>query len=260
MEILVVGQSHLAAIRDAAAIRRARNPAATRARILHTLQPQFAPEIIGEDGAEGEGASFAPALAEEIAARIARRRPLVVSAIGGNAHNMLALIRHPRPFDFRLDDAIDAAAPPIDRDVEPIPLALVTAALARGLARDRLRLRLLSELLSGLGAGPLVHLHSPPPVADDRWIAARAEDWFATRGLATAGVAPAPLRHRMWRLASRLIAETVTALGGQVQPTPAAALDAAGYLRANFAGDATHGNAAYGEAVIAGLEERASPH
>lgn len=250
MEILVVGQSHVAAIRAAADARRARDPAAPRTRILHTLQERFAPEIVGE----GEGAHLAPALADEIAGRIARRRPLVVSAIGGNVHNALALVRHLRPFDFHLSgETPPSGSPPpdplSDPPVQPIPEALIVAALDQALARDRLRLALLSDI-----AGPLVHLESPPPIADDDWIAAQADAWFVARGMAVQGVAPAPLRYRMWRLTNRLMAETVASLGGRVQPAPAAALDAAGYLRLDFAGDSTHGNARYGEAVIAALE------
>ena len=252
MEILIVGQSHVAAIRAAGDARRARDPAAPRTRVLHTLQQRFAPEIVG--GGEGEGAGFAaplapvfaPALADEIAERIVRRRPLVVSAIGGNVHNALALVRHARPFDFHLSGE---DGPPLDPAAEPVPEALIVAALEPALARDRLRLELLTAI-----AGPLVHLESPPPVADDAWIAAQADAWFVARGMAVRGVAPAALRYRMWRLTSRLMAATVASLGGRVQPAPAAALDEAGYLRLDFAADTTHGNARYGEAVIAALE------
>ena len=50
---------------------------------------------------------------------------------------------------------------PIDPAAEPVPEALIRAALEQGLARDRVRLRRLAEF------GPFIHIESPPPVRDD---------------------------------------------------------------------------------------------
>ena len=239
MNILVIGQSHIAAIRDAARARREADPERPRTRVIHTLEPQYTPEI--------ESGAFAPALEDTIRDQISRHAPLVASAMGGNFHNTLTLIRHPRAFDFMLTDE---GGPPLADDAEPIALGLVQATLEAGLERDFTRLRLLRAI-----AGPFVHLESPPPVRDDGWIAAHADRYFGERGLASHGVAPAGLRWRIWRLNARLFRARVEALGGRVLAVPAAVQDADGFLRPEYAGDATHGNAAYGETMLQALEQ-----
>jgi hypothetical protein len=167
--------------------------------------------------------------------------------MGGNVHNALGLLAHPRPFDFRLSGE---PSPPLDPNAEPIAEALVTAALQAARATDRRRLALLADI-----AGPFVHLESPPPVANGAWVAAQADAYFRDKGGAVPAIAPAALRHRIWRLHSRIVRAEVAALGGRFLPVPAAVLDADGFLDPAFAADATHGNAAYGEAVIAALEQ-----
>ncbi|ATE64028.1 hypothetical protein [Rhizorhabdus dicambivorans] len=237
--ILVIGQSHIAAIRSAAKTRREADPERLRTRVIHTMEPQYAPEV------EGEG--FTPALEEAIRDQIARNAPLVASASGGNVHNGFALIRHPRPYDFLLSDE---DGPPLDPEAEPVTEAQVRAALEEGLVRDRLRLSELKRI-----AGEVIQLESPPPVADSGWIAAQADAYFKDRGLADLGVAPAALRYKIWRLHSRIVARYCAELGIAFLPVPAEARDERGFLRLDHAGDATHGNEAYGEAVIRQLEE-----
>lgn len=245
--LLVIGQSHVAAFRAAARTHREAQPAGPRTRVIHTLEPQFAPEIEGiADTADLYGeARFGEALVAAIRDQIARHSPRVVSVMGGNAHNLLSLVRHPRPFDFRLTGE---DGPPIDPDAEPIPEALVRAALMDRLHHDLARLRLLRALV-----GPFVHVESPPPVYDAALIAARAESRFGAIGSAEA-IAPPGLRYRMWRLNSRLFREAVEALGGRFMPVPTEVCDERGFLRPEFAGDATHGNEGYGEALIRALE------
>jgi hypothetical protein len=251
MSILVIGQSHVAAIRAAARIRREADPERPRTRVIHTLEARYAPEITGEGRAEDEeGVRLSPPLAAEIAAQIDRHHPFVASCIGGNAHNVLALLRHPRPFDFRFPD--EPSIEPGD-GAEPMPLALVRAALEAAMARDLLRLRMVAA-----AAGPLVHLESPPPLADPELIAACAEGYFLERGITAAAVAPAPLRHRMWRLHGTIMREACAILSVPFVPVPAEALDEAGFLRPELAGDATHGNAMYGELLIRHLERTAA--
>ncbi|MBU3076997.1 hypothetical protein [Sphingomonas quercus] len=242
MNILVIGQSHVAAIRDAARARREADPDRPRTRVIHTLEPRYAPELVSA----GDEARFTDALAAAVRDQIDRHHPRLASVMGGNYHNAIGLLRHPRPFDFLLSDE---AGPPPDPDAEPIAEALVRSALAAGLARDFARLTLLRAL-----GGPFIHVESPPPVRDGDWVAARADAWFRERGGPAIAVAPAALRWRLWRLNSRLFREAVEGLGGRFLPVPAETQDADGFLRSDFAADATHGNAAYGEAVIRALE------
>lgn len=239
--ILVVGQSHVAAIRAAARTRREHDPDRPRTRVIHTLEARYVPELADDQS------RFAEPLASDIRDQIGRHDPLVVSCIGGNIHNVLALIRHPRPFDFFLSGEVGA----LDPNAEPLAEALVRAALIARMGRDLLRLRLLAEM-----ARPFVHLESPPPLADATAIARQADAFFRDRGIMAADVAPAGLRHRIWRLHSRIVAETCDEIGVRFLPVPAAAMDEAGFFRPEYAGDATHGNEAYGELLIRMLEDR----
>lgn len=240
--ILVIGQSHIAAIRAAAKARREADPDRLRTRVIHTIEPQYAPELVGE----GEDARFSPALIETIADQITRHAPLVASASGGNVHNAFALIRHPRPFDFLLSDE---DGPPLDPEAEPLTEAIVRAALEAGLVRERIRMR---EI--GRNCGAVIQLESPPPLADSAVIAAQADAYFRDRGLDTLGAASPGLRYKIWRLHSRIVARYCAELGLRVLPVPGEVQDEAGFLRPEYSGDATHGNQAYGEAVIRALE------
>jgi len=245
MNILVIGQSHIAAIRAAAKTRRERNPERPRTRVIHTLEPHYAPEI----DEQGEEPRFSAPLEATILDQIARHGPLVVSAMGGNFHNALTLLQHPRPFDFSLSGE---PSPPFVRGAEPVPESLVRAALEHGLARDFTRLRLLRAV-----TGPFVHLESPPPVRDDGFIRDSAEAWFKDKAGGEIAIAPAALRYRIWRLNTGIFRKAVEALGCRFQPVPRETQDADGFLLPQFAGDATHGNEAYGEAVIRSLESGA---
>jgi hypothetical protein len=241
--IFVIGQSHVAAIRSAAKTRREADPDRPRTRVIHTMEERYAPELVGE----GDGMRFSLALEEAIRDQIARHDPVRASVSGGNVHNGFALIRHPRPFDFQLSAE---AGLPFDPAAEPITEAMMRAALESALDRDRARLR---EIARIMGPG-VIQIESPPPLADDGRIAALADGYFRERGIATLGVAPAPLRYKMWRLHSRIVADTCTELGLRYLPVPPETQDERGFLLPELAGDATHGNEAYGEAIIRALE------
>ena len=241
--ILVIGQSHVAAIRSAAKTRREADPYRPRTRVIHTLEERYAPEMVGA----GDDTRFSPALEEAIRDQIARHDPIRASASGGNVHNGFALIRHPRPFDFLL--SIEAG-PPLDAAAEPITEAMMRAALESALDRDRARLR---EIARIMGPG-VIQVESPPPLADDAQIAALADSYFRDRGISAQGVAPAPLRFKMWRLHARIVAGYCADLGFRYLPVPTEVRDGEGFLRPELAGDATHGNEAFGEAIIRALE------
>lgn len=239
MPLLVVGQSHVGAIQAAAKTHRERYPDEPRTRVIHTQSELYAPEFAGE--------VFGTKLRAAIADQIARHTPRVASVFGGNAHNMISLMRHPRPYDFELQG--EGQGPPRDGEAELVPEALVRAALEARLQTDFLRLRLFHE-----AAGPFIHLESPPPLLGDVFIRDRAEKHFRdTTGRAIDPASPG-LRWRIWRLNSQMLRAAVEALGCRFMPVPVETQDADGFLRLEFAADPTHGNEAYGEAVIRKLE------
>jgi len=245
--LLVVGQSHVAAVRAAARTHREAFPDQPRTRVIHTIEPRYAPEFVNVAGGDYAAATFGPALRAAIEDQIARHSPRVASVVGGNVHNVLALMRHPRPYDFRLSDE---EGPPLDEDAELIPETLVRATLTARLAPDFARLRALSGI-----AGPFFHLESPPPVRDEAFITARAEGLFRDRAEGEVIAAGPGLRWRMWRLTSRLMQSAVEQLGSRYLPAPALACNADGFLNLDFAADPTHGNEAYGELLIRAIED-----
>jgi len=246
MNILVVGQSHVAAVRAAARTHREAFPDEPRTRVIHTVEEVHAPEFENVVNGDYSAATFGVRLRAAIEDQIARHAPRVASVVGGNVHNVMALVRHPRPFDFLL---AEDHGPPPDEGAELIPEALVRATLRAQLAPDFARLRALKAV-----AGPFLHVESPPPVRDDAFITARAEEAFRGRGGAPIAAAGAGLRWRMWRLSSRLIRDAVEELGCRYLPAPAAARDPDGFLSLDFAADPTHGNEAYGELLIRAIE------
>ena len=244
--LLVIGQSHIAAVRAAAKARREADPDTPRTRVIHTLEEVHAPEFEGVANGDYSQARFGTRLVTAIEDQMARHDPRVASAIGGNVHNVLALMRHPRPFDFLL---AGEEGPPPDAGAEMIPEALVRAALVGRLQPDLARLRLLRGVV-----GPFIHIESPPPVRDEKFILSHAESWFRERAQTEMVVAGAGVRWRMWRLVSRLMRKAVEELNGRFMPVPESVRDADGFLRLDHAADPTHGNAAYGAAVIDALD------
>jgi hypothetical protein len=193
-------------------------------------------------------ARFGAALKAELAQEIELYNPRIASMMGGNAHNALALVRHPRSYDFLLPH--EPQGPAMEDGAEPIPFALMRATLARHIAPDLLRLKMLRNVI-----GPFVHVESPPPLRDGEFIRARADAYFtSSTAIDTLGVAAVGLRWRMWRLNSLLFCEAVEALGCRFMPVPSSTQDENGFLRPELAEDATHGNAAYGMIIISAVE------
>jgi hypothetical protein len=247
MNLLVVGQSHIAAVRAAAKAHREAFPDEPRTRVIHTLEPVHAPEFENAVGGDYAEARFGAKLRAAIADQIARHQPRIASVVGGNIHNALALMRHPRPFDFMLSGE---KGPPRDEGAELIPEGLIRATLLERLQPDFARLRALFEI-----AGPFIHVDSPPPVRESDYISTHAEAWFRDRVEGEIVAAGVGVRWRMWRLTSRLLREAVERLGGHFLPAPPETQDAEGFLRLDYAADPTHGNLAYGEALIRAIED-----
>lgn len=244
--LLVIGQSHVAAVRAAAKTHREAFPDEPRTRVIHTLEEVHAPEFVNVADGDYSAAAFGPKLRAAIKDQVARHDPVVASVMGGNVHNVLGLLRHPRPFDFLLPDE---HGPPFDQGAELIPMALVRGALQARLAPDFARLRALREI-----AGPFIQIESPPPIRDEAFIAERAEKAFRDRSQGEIVAAGPGVRWRIWRLSACLLRAAVEELGCRYLPVPAAAQDEQGFLRRDFAADPTHGNEAYGALLIGAIE------
>jgi len=90
-----------------------------------------------------------------------RRDGHFVSMIGGNMHNMIGLIEHPRRYDFL---APGRSGPPTDPERELIPYDAMRAHLEASLEPY---FGWIAEL-AGLFPGRRLHLASPPPIPSTR--------------------------------------------------------------------------------------------
>jgi hypothetical protein len=64
------------------------------------------------------------------------------------------------------------------------------------------------------------------------------------------GIAPAALRLAMWRLRCDIMKDLCGSISGHYLPVPACSLDADGFLKERYWGNATHANQYYGELVV----------
>lgn len=180
----------------------------------------------------------------ELIAR-SRDHDLVVSCIGGNQHQMIALIQHPQPFDVTLPGEPDI-------HVEPgsvlVPYQQIRALLDSGIrGRDGERLRQIREA----ARGKVYHLLPPPPKEDVAHVLANHETPFARAGIVERGVTPAGIRLKIWKIQSDVLAALARELNIILLPPPAAALTSTGFLAPDYyADDATHANHGYGSLVI----------
>jgi hypothetical protein len=208
---------------------------------------------------------YEPILADEVElnpalvaalTRLRDERPIQAGllSIYGNAHTLFALVKHPRPFDFVLAEQPEL---PLDPESELIPEAFVEAAL-----RDRMTRT--EPLIAGIARHfpvPLFQIESSPPVRSAEHVLATRESVFwDVLKLGELGVAPDFLRYKLWRLHSRLVREVCDKHGVTFVAAPSETQDADGFLveAGCTRGDATHGNAWYGEHVLRQLYAVAS--
>lgn len=162
------------------------------------------------------------------------------SMIGGNAHNVLGLLRHPHPFDFVLPSAPGL---PLDPAAEVLTYGYLAAALERMISIDLEAMKMLRA------KAWFAHLESPPPIGDDAHIQEHLDPYF--RGQPSPVIAPKGLRYKLWRLNSEIIATFCAANDIGFVAAPETTIDD-GFLAPRFyALNATHANKAYGAELLA---------
>lgn len=252
LRLLCIGHSHLRCVREAAEL--AADSLSAAGITINTLvlqQPRMNPDLTAADP---DAEWLTDAQHHELLA-LAEDADDVLLSVGGNAHIVFGLVEHAQPFDFVMDPV-----PTLATGRQPVPRALVHAALAgSSLYRRHSALRhRLHGILRGAVRSPLAQIESPPPARDDAHI--RRHPGFYRDLIAERGVAPAVLRHKLWRLHSALVAQDCHDHDIAFIAAPLAVQDAAGYLAAPaLADDPTHANAWYGRRLIEQLVRRHRP-
>jgi hypothetical protein len=184
-------------------------------------------------------------------ARRLRSDDVLVSLVGGNQHAVFGTIQHPQPFDFALPGE---QAPRRRKGVEIIPFRTLWDFFSSGI-RDGDG-AVIAALRSATQAR-MIHVLAPPPKHKNMFIESHHDTYFKKEGIGRLGVSSADLRMKFWKLQNLAVEEICAGLGIETLPPPPEALDPNGFLAGTFyAGDATHANIAYGELVLAQLEDR----
>ena len=249
--ILIVGHSHTASVLGALSVRNKHWAAPDGLHVGVVNLPKLMPSLglTTRDVTVLEPPA-PPRLHAEVIAEIERlvvpdSRLYLVSMIGGNAHNVLGLIRSDVPFDFILPEAPQL---PLDAGAQLVPYTAMRAVLEQRMQNDRNTLEALRRLYPGV----LLHMESPPPPRDDEYVAGALEDF---RTLFPDGdVVSATLRYKLWRLHSSIVERYCHELGIIFVQAPIEARDAEGYLAPQAYGNATHGNAWYGSRLLGQME------
>ncbi len=237
---LILGHSHLAALQNAYARGLAGAAPSGRAFAPHFLYIGRAKDAPPDP--KSPPGHVPPAA---IAALAQFSGPAVVSCIAGNDHTVFGLLNHQRPFDFVLASEPDL---PLSAEAEILPARLVRATLR---ARMSIAVQLLTAVRK-LVPGVLIHLEPPPPVPSAEHIHAHP-GVFAGK-MAELGISPAPLRYKLWRLHSAILADLCGDLGITMLPAPRDTQDAHGMLlQEGWNPDPTHANAWYGARLLRDL-------
>ena len=183
--------------------------------------------------------AFHPEIAETLG------RGPVFSAVGGSVHSVMAMVQHPRPFDFVLPSRPDL---PIVAGAEIVPFAAIRRAMAAAVEEYLQIMRLVRRQATAR----VFHLEPPPPLEDGGRVQADVP-WMFFPDL-TREVAPASLRYKCWRLHSELVAAFCAEQDIAVIPAPSEATDSRGYLKPVHYLDAMHVNASYGALVLAQMK------
>lgn len=175
-------------------------------------------------------------------------RTVVVSMVGGNAHNLLGLLQPSPPFDFCLDESPDL---PLAPGADILPQGQVAAILDRAVQAE------IAPILRALKATAnteIWHLESPPPIRSNDHIAQHLEDRFQQQGKHTT-VSPPAFRYKLWRLHSASVRRLCNNLGVRFLPHPAVAVDKDGFLLPmHVPGNATHAAVSYGRLQLEQLD------
>ena len=219
---VLIGHSHAKAIFEAAELQGVR---------LNGYNFWSAPQ----PALNADRSAFHPKIAE-----VLQRGP-VFSAVGGSVHSVMAMVQHPRPFDFVLPSRPDL---PMIEGAEVVPFAAIRRAMAGAVAEYLQIMRLVREQATGR----VFHLEPPPPLEDGGRVL-QDVPWMFFPDL-TREVAPASLRYKCWRLHSELLAAFCAEHGVELIPAPPEAMDGRGYLKPAHYLDAMHVNASYGALVL----------
>jgi hypothetical protein len=249
-QVMVIGQSHMAAVEHASIQRDDDDQSAFGFNFLSLTS--YERWVWWEDGFQYESG-----LVSKIRNRIASLGcTTVISMLGGNAHFVYGALNHPRKFDFVIPSRPDL---PPSLDAELVPYDMIC---------DRAR-HDVESLLGIMGAAckstgvKCFHVSAPPPVEDsdtlvkNLLLAANSELGRKMQSdLENFGAASAEFRLKVWLIYAMVTREVCKAWGIGYIDVPKAATDERGYFVPHLTSDSFHGIEAYGRMVLTEIEGR----
>lgn len=243
--------------------------AALRRKLFPTVTPELAVRVVGYGSKSfpgglvvetGDGVRLVNpvvlAAIDRACAEARGRAVWLVSVIGGNAANRMAIFGSGPPVDFLLPGE---SAPPASDAVQWVSYDAVEATMARQLGSlDEFFALLPRDRLAGVA-----HLEGPPPCMSNDFVYSSLPE--SARRLAVesgevemspASIAAPALRHRLWQCqaaVTRRIAESHRVV--YIDP-PEEAVDAQGHRRIESCSDACHGTPEYGAWALSHVARR----
>ena len=238
--VLLIGLSHVVALRNAQGTRLARR-AATFNLLDLELFPKFNPLYRIVEGGIYLHDEIEPALRRAIEEAGPQ---LIIGSFWSHQHFFMSAANLPRRFDFVLPAESDLA---LDASAEIIPYDVV---------RHHIGLHCVFQVLATaaiqrLTQAPLYLLPAPPPIEDfgaiPRGSSSKANDAMVVEH----GPAPALLRYKFWRLVKTIHDEVAAAANVRVLPVPPETVQSNGFRRPEYySTDWIHANEQYGELVL----------
>ncbi|WP_417682150.1 hypothetical protein [Roseibium sp.] len=235
--IQVFGQSHVQALREASQIRSLKSG--------ENKETDITIQWLLKEKANGIQIGDVPLqISLQRAGELGPTDLLAVSILG-TFHNAVGLLNHKHPFTVLSED--EKTAP------EDIPETLIPHRVMRDIFKSRMIAKKLKNIRESTIA-PIYHLAPPPPKKNSDVILDGIRS-SRNRAARRSGIAPAPLRLKLWKMEMDVLSEVCREFDITLLPPPDQATDSKGYLRSLcYAPDATHANALYGELVLRQLE------
>ena len=248
VELLAFGHSHLGALQQAY-VESTKDvpPPERKARFFRLNTKGFQPNFVTTNGKN----DLAPDLKQRLKSILNKNDPKVVllSAMG-NGYNTLAMLQHPKPFNFYWPE-MDFDETGLEK-AEEIPFDLIKTQVKDIADNEAL---VFWREFNALAKCPIYLLLPPPPVKEESHI--RAYPGAFGERVQKYGISPPGLRLKMYMLYMQVLGEAVKGSNTKVIEAPLAALSG-GYLAEPYrAHDPTHANAAYGALILDDIRQKA---
>ena len=243
--VVIIGHSHVGALKDALQLRQAQKNSPQSAQ--YYVHDVWAKKTDYADSNLTGGIDFNPnvlSLIDSVVPTHTKRR--YVTMLGGNAHIILALGKHPRSLDFILPENPHL---PIDKEAELVTFEYIKKIL------EPLMMPYVWQLIAfrqALGHS-FICVDTPPPYGDDEYVSSHLGSYIQN----PKNIVNRYVRYKFWRLHSLMLKNFCIHNDVEFMDVPSESTDSEGFLRCEGYGvDATHANSWYGELILKKIEEK----